>query len=126
MKENETKKFDQKAYIKQYDKDHYKNLKVRVKPEDYEKIVIYCKDMNISQAKFVQLACLYVIDNDLFGEIVQKDWGLSRRTEAEKIGQEERPRDQESKPEGKASPRRSDPDPEQSRISDSSESTENR
>lgn len=73
MKENETKKFDKKAYDKEYNKSHYKQMKLNVKPEVYNTILNYCKDMNISQAKFVQLACLYVIDNDLFSEIVQGD-----------------------------------------------------
>ena len=71
MQENETKKFDQNKYIKAYNKEKYKNFNMMLKPEVVDKILNYCKDMNISKAKFVQLACLYIIDNDLFSEIVQ-------------------------------------------------------
>ena len=73
MKTNENKKFDQNAYITAYQKENYKNMNIRLKPEIVDKINDFCKDMNVSRQKFVQLACLYVIDNDLFGEIVQKD-----------------------------------------------------
>ena len=73
MKENETKKFDQNAYKAAYNKEKYKDFNMKIKPEIADKIMNFCKDMNISKAKFVQLACLYVIDNDLFGEIAQKD-----------------------------------------------------
>lgn len=71
MKENETKKFDKIAYNAAYTKKNYKKMSVDLRPEIVCKINDFCKDMNISKAKFVQLACLYVIDNDLFGEIVQ-------------------------------------------------------
>lgn len=71
MKENETKKFDENAYKAAYNKQNYKDFNMKIKPEIANKIMNFCKDMNISRAKFVQLACLYVIDNDLFGEIVQ-------------------------------------------------------
>lgn len=73
MKENETKKFDQKAYIAAYNKANYKKMSIDIRPDINDKILNYCKDMNISRAKFVQLACLYVIDNDLFGEITQNE-----------------------------------------------------
>ena len=73
MKENETKKFNQNAYITAYKKEKYKEMKLLCKPEVGDKIIKFCKDMNISRNKFVQLACLYVIDNDLFSEIVQGD-----------------------------------------------------
>ena len=73
MKENETKKFDKIAYNNAYSKQNYKDFNMKIKPEVADKIMNFCKDMNISRAKFVQLACLYVIDNDLFGEIVQDE-----------------------------------------------------
>ena len=79
MKENETKKFDENAYKAAYNKNHYKQMKVDLKPEVVDKILNYCKDMNISKAKFVQLACLYVIDNDLFSEIAQEKWEREQR-----------------------------------------------
>lgn len=73
MQENETKKFDKIAYNSTYNKKNYKKMSVDLRPEVIYKINNFCKDMNISKAKFVQLACLYVIDNDLFGEIVQNN-----------------------------------------------------
>ena len=73
MKENETKKFDKIAYNTAYTKKNYKKMSVDLKPEIVDKITMFCKDMEISKAKFVQIACLYVIDNDLFSEIVQGD-----------------------------------------------------
>lgn len=73
MKENETKKFNQNAYIQAYQKENYKKMNILCKPEVADKIIKFCEDMNISRAKFVQLACLYVIDNDLFSEIVQNE-----------------------------------------------------
>lgn len=69
MKENETKKFNQNDYIKEYKKQHYKNMNVACNPEDAEKITNYCKDMNISRQKFIIKAVLYAIDNNLIDEI---------------------------------------------------------
>lgn len=71
MKENETKNYNKIAYNNAYNKEKYKNMNLRVKPDIFDYITTFCQDMDISRAEFVQLACLYVIDNDLFGEIVQ-------------------------------------------------------
>lgn len=46
-----------------YNKEHYKQLKVEIKPEDYELIDGYCKSKKISKAKFIVEACKYYIDN---------------------------------------------------------------
>jgi len=72
MKENETNSKAKNAYNTAYQKKNYKKMNVLCKPEIFDKIESFCKDMEISKAKFVQLACLYVINNDLFSEIVQE------------------------------------------------------
>ena len=69
MKENETKKFDQNKYIQAYMKEKYKNMQLRCKPEIFDKITDYCKNMDISRADFLIKSALYIIDNDLFDEI---------------------------------------------------------
>lgn len=43
----------------------YKQLKVNIKPEDYETIANHCTDHNISKAKFIVAACKYCINNDI-------------------------------------------------------------
>lgn len=69
MKENETKKYNKNAYNMQYDKDHYKQMKLNVKPEIFDKITTYCKDMDISRQEFMIKAALYIINNNLLDEI---------------------------------------------------------
>lgn len=69
MKKNETKKFDQNAYIKAYMKNNYKDIKIHVKPEIFDKITTYCKDMDISRTEFLVKSALYIIDNNLLDEI---------------------------------------------------------
>ena len=69
MKENETKKFDQNAYINAYKKEKYKQMKLDVKPSEFEQITTYCKNMGISRASFLIKSALYIIENDLLSEI---------------------------------------------------------
>ena len=55
-----------KAHIKasnKYNKANYKQLKANVKPEDYDLIDVYCKNHEISKAKFIVDACKYYIEN---------------------------------------------------------------
>lgn len=59
-------KFDKIAYNKVYNKANYKEMKIRLKKDDYEKIVNYCKDMNISRNGFMVKIAKYVIDNDIY------------------------------------------------------------
>lgn len=53
------KKFDKAKY----NKEHYKQLKIEIKPEDYDLIDGYCKKNDISKAKFIVEACKYYADN---------------------------------------------------------------
>ena len=46
-----------------YNKEHYKQLKIEIKPEDYDFIDVYCKKNDISKAKFIVEACKYYIEN---------------------------------------------------------------
>lgn len=55
-----------KAHIKasnKYNKANYKQLKANVKPDDYIIIDDYCKNHDISKAKFIVEACKYYIEN---------------------------------------------------------------
>lgn len=53
----------QKIDKAKYNKEHYRQLKVEIKPEDYEFIDSYCKNNKISKAKLIVEACRYYIDN---------------------------------------------------------------
>lgn len=70
MQENETKKFDQKAYIQAYNKEKYKNMQMSVKPEIFEQITKHCEDAQISRTKFLINCAMYIIDNDLTDKIM--------------------------------------------------------
>lgn len=52
-------------YNAAYNAKNYKQLKVTVKPADYEAIDNYCKMSNISKAKFIVKCCKYCIDNGI-------------------------------------------------------------
>ena len=69
MQENETKKFDQKAYIQAYNKEKYKEMKVQGKTEQIDIITNFCKDLQISRQKFMINCALYAINNGLIDEI---------------------------------------------------------
>lgn len=69
MKENETKKFDQKAYIQAYNKENYKNMQMSVKPEIFEKITNFCKDVQISRTEFMINCALYAIDHGMLEDV---------------------------------------------------------
>ena len=70
MQENETKKFDQNAYIKAYNKEKYKNIALRCKPSEYEIIEKFCQDVQISKNKFMINCALYIINHDMLDEIM--------------------------------------------------------
>ena len=55
--------FNQKEYINDYIKSHYKQFSVKFQQETFNIISDYCKDMKISQNKYMQAAALYCIDN---------------------------------------------------------------
>lgn len=50
---------------KKYNDKSYKKLQALIKPNDYDMIDKFCKDNNISKAKFVVAACRYCIDNNI-------------------------------------------------------------
>ena len=70
MQENETKKFNKNAYDMQYAKDHYKQMKLNVKPCDYDIIDNFCKDLQISRQKFMINCALYIINHDMIDDIM--------------------------------------------------------
>lgn len=69
MQKSETKKFDQKAYIKEYEKENYKKILIRLKPSEYEQIEDFCQNMDISKNRLLIDSALYIIQNDLLSEI---------------------------------------------------------
>lgn len=52
-------------YINNYNKENYKNVALRIKPNDYDIINNYCKDMNISKQALFLNAVKYIINNDI-------------------------------------------------------------
>ena len=63
MSENNTK---HNEYMREYRKRKtFKQLKADIKPDDYLIIDDYCKESNISKAKFVVKCCKYCIDHDI-------------------------------------------------------------
>lgn len=56
-------------YKDKYNKDNYKRIAVHIKPDDYYIIDDYCKDNNISKARFVVAACkAYIMQHINFDE----------------------------------------------------------
>jgi len=47
------KKFNQKEYIKQYRKDHYKQFKVELKKQDFEELNKLLKKHKLSKPQFI-------------------------------------------------------------------------
>ena len=62
MKDN-NEKFDQNAYLKKYHADHYKKINVNMTKEQNSAITEYCKDMGISQSKYMTACALYCMNN---------------------------------------------------------------
>ena len=55
-----------KAHIKasnKYNTKTYKQLKINIRPSDYDMIDNYCKDNNISKASLILNACKEYINN---------------------------------------------------------------
>ena len=57
--------YNQNEYIKNYNKNSYKNIALRVKPETYAMIEKYCNDKSISKAQLLLKAAMYIIDNNI-------------------------------------------------------------
>ena len=56
------KKFNKKEYDKEYNKNMYKVLSVRLKPADYERISDYCKDKGLTKTDLILAALNEYID----------------------------------------------------------------
>ena len=50
-------------YINNYKKEHYTVLRSEFQKDDAQNVKQYCKDMNISVSKYIQICCKYCIDN---------------------------------------------------------------
>lgn len=50
------KKFNKQQYTNDYNKDNYKQLPVRLKPEEFAEITKYCKKNNLSYKQFILTA----------------------------------------------------------------------
>ena len=50
------KEFDQKKYIKEYQKENYKQFKATLKPEEMEKVNEFLKQNNMNKREFVLTA----------------------------------------------------------------------
>ena len=57
--------YNQNEYIKQYNKNSYKNIALRVKPDIYAMIEKYCNDNNMSKAQLLLKAAMYIINNNI-------------------------------------------------------------
>ena len=56
------KTFNRAEYNKEYNKDNYKTVTIRLKFDDYDKIKEYCDTFGISFNNFVKLSGLYAVD----------------------------------------------------------------
>lgn len=65
MQENETTYNKKLAYNSTYNKEKYKNMNMRVKPDDAELINNYCNDIGMSRADFLIKAAKYIIENHI-------------------------------------------------------------
>lgn len=65
----ESKSKNSPAKIKanrKYTKTHYKQLKVDIKPSDFDLIHDYCKSLGTSKAQFIVSSCKYCKDHKIF------------------------------------------------------------
>ena len=70
IQENESKKFDQNAYIQAYMKEKYKDIKIHCKLSEYDIIDNFCKDLQISRQKFMINCALYIIKHDMLDDVM--------------------------------------------------------
>jgi len=52
-------------YNNEYNKNHYKNINIRIKPEVNEMLENYCNDYNISKAQFITNVVKYIVNNNI-------------------------------------------------------------
>lgn len=55
----------QKRADKKYKEKTYKTFTVNAKFDEYDKIVKYCNDNNISKAQLLLKSAMYIIDNNI-------------------------------------------------------------
>lgn len=55
--------FDKNKYDSEYKKTHYKDVKIRLKFNEYDKIKNYCDDFNVSMYNLAKMCLKYCIDN---------------------------------------------------------------
>ena len=66
--DNTNKKNNKNEYIKEFNKKNYVQIKIQVRPDFKTELQAYCQKHKISVASFIQKACKYCIDNDIFKE----------------------------------------------------------
>lgn len=59
------KSFDKTVYNNAYNKTHYTNCSLRIKPDISDKIAAFCSDNGYSKNDFFVKAALYCIDNGI-------------------------------------------------------------
>lgn len=60
---SENKPFNQNEYIKAYNKEKYKNIALRVKPNVFDTIEQYAENMNLSKTELIVKCVMYCYDN---------------------------------------------------------------
>lgn len=70
MQGNESKEFNQSAYIQAYMKEKYKDIKIHCKLSEYDIIDKFCKDLQISRQKFLINCALYIINHDMIDDVM--------------------------------------------------------
>lgn len=68
------KEFNQKEYIKEYQKENYKQFKTKLKPDEMEEVNQFLKDNNMNKRELV-----------MFGMSLLKRKGMIKMTKVEKI-----------------------------------------
>lgn len=64
MKKN-TIKFDSTKYKKQYKKERYRSLKIRLSLQDYTILTNFSDDLRLSKSSLLQKCLLYCHENDI-------------------------------------------------------------
>ena len=64
MTAEERRKSHTKASNK-YNKANYKQLKVNIKPDIYNRIDNYCNNAGVSKAQLITAGCLYIINHNI-------------------------------------------------------------
>lgn len=57
------KEFNQLEYIKEYNKQHYKDFKAKLKKEDYEEIEKIRKQTKLNKTQFIKETAIFYKEN---------------------------------------------------------------